>query len=188
MFPFAQVMKVKRLYMIGGTMGIGKTTVSQLIKRSLNNSVFLDGDWCWDAHPFQVTEETKEMVLNNICFLLNQFIACSAYQNIIFCWVLHEQTIIDTILSHLDLSHCEANVISLIGSETELRARLMKDVIAGQRTPDVVERSIARIPNYAALHTVKINTDRKTPEEIAAEIIARSGRDHFAEPECFRWK
>ena len=90
-------MELKRIYIIGGTMGIGKTTVSQLIKRKLDNSVFLDGDWCWDAHPFQVTEETKKMVLENICFLLNQFIHCSAYQNIIFCWVLHEQNIIDTI-------------------------------------------------------------------------------------------
>ena len=99
-------------------MGIGKTTVSQLIKRKLDNSVFLDGDWCWDAHPFQVTEETKKMVLENICFLLNQFIHCSAYQNIIFCWVLHEQNIIDTILANIDKTDCELKVVSLICSET----------------------------------------------------------------------
>lgn len=153
-------------------MGIGKTTVSQLIKENLNNSVFLDGDWCWDAHPFQVTEETKKMVLQNICFLLNQFIHCSAYQNIIFCWVLHEQNIIDTILANIDKTDCEVKVISLICSETELRARLMKDVNAGKRTEDVVERSVMRIPNYASLHTIKIHTDKKTPQEIADEMIA----------------
>ena len=111
-------MELKRIYIIGGTMGIGKTTVSQLIKRKLDNSVFLDGDWCWDAHPFQVTEETKKMVLENICFLLNQFIHCSAYQNIIFCWVLHEQNIIDTILANIDKTDCELKVVSLICSET----------------------------------------------------------------------
>jgi len=61
--------------MIGGTMGIGKTTVSQYLKTELNNSVFLDGDWCWDMHPFQVTDETKEMVIRNICALLNNFSA-----------------------------------------------------------------------------------------------------------------
>ena len=64
---------MKTLYLIGGTMGVGKTTVSQQLKKDLINSVFLDGDWCWDASPFQVTEETKEMVLNNICYLLNNF-------------------------------------------------------------------------------------------------------------------
>ena len=48
-------------------MGVGKTTVSQQLKKTLRNSVFLDGDLCWDADPFQVTEETKKMVMQNIC-------------------------------------------------------------------------------------------------------------------------
>lgn len=77
---------MKTLYLIGGTMGVGKTTVSQQLKKDLANSVFLDGDWCWDADPFQVTDETKEMVMDNICYLLNNFLHCSAYENVIFCW------------------------------------------------------------------------------------------------------
>ena len=79
---------MKTVYLIGGTMGVGKTTVCQCLKRKLENSVFLDGDWCWDSYPFQVTEETKRMVIENICFLLNQFIHCSAYSDIIFGWVM----------------------------------------------------------------------------------------------------
>ncbi|MBR4062948.1 MAG: AAA family ATPase, partial [Clostridia bacterium] len=98
---------MKTLYMIGGTMGVGKTTVCQQLKRDLQNSVFLDGDWCWDASPFQVTDETKAMVTNNICYLLNNFLKCSAYDNIIFCWVMHEQRIIDSILEKLDTQNCE---------------------------------------------------------------------------------
>ena len=54
---------MKKLFIIGGTMGIGKSTVSQILKQKLPNSVFLDGDWCWDSSPFQVTAETKEMVI-----------------------------------------------------------------------------------------------------------------------------
>ena len=72
---------MKTLYMIGGTMGVGKTTVCQQLKQDLPNSVFLDGDWCWDASPFQVTDETKAMVTNNICYVLNNFLKCSAYSN-----------------------------------------------------------------------------------------------------------
>ena len=52
---------MKRLYVIGGTMGVGKTTVCRRLARRLPNSAFLDGDWCWDMHPFQVTEETRRM-------------------------------------------------------------------------------------------------------------------------------
>ena len=39
---------MKTLYMIGGTMGVGKTTVCQQLKQDLQNSVFIDGDWCWE--------------------------------------------------------------------------------------------------------------------------------------------
>ena len=59
---------------------------------------FLDGDWCWDMEPFLVTEETKAMVQENIVFLLRRFLACSAYENVIFCWVMHRQEILDNLL------------------------------------------------------------------------------------------
>ena len=49
------------MYLIGGTMGIGKTTVSQLIKVILPNSVFLDGYWYWDMYPFQATNVKKRL-------------------------------------------------------------------------------------------------------------------------------
>ena len=163
---------MKKLFIIGGTMGIGKSTVSQILKRNLPNSVFLDGDWCWDSCPFQVTAETKEMVIKNICAVLNNFLKCSAYENIIFCWVMHEQSIIDAILSGLDTANCRVLTVSLLCSEQELTQRLQKDVAAGIRTPDVIERSVQRIPLYQNLDTIKVNTSGKSATEVAQEIAA----------------
>lgn len=162
---------MKRLYIIGGTMGVGKTTVCQKLKAELNNSVFLDGDWCWDASPFQVTEETKAMVTDNICYLLNNFLRCSAYENVIFCWVLHQQTIIDSIVENLDTAHCEVKIISLIADEESLRERLNKDVEKGMRASVVIERSISRIPLYQTLNTIKVDTNEKSVAMIVDEII-----------------
>lgn len=161
---------MKRLFIIGGTMGIGKSTVSQILKRQLPRSVFLDGDWCWDANPFQVTAETKAMVLQNICTLLNNFLKCTAYENVIFCWVMHEQDIIDTILSRLNTADCRITIVSLTVSKEELTARLQKDIAAGIRTPDVIERSVQRIPIYQRLNTIKINTSGKSAAVVAQEI------------------
>ena len=161
---------MKTLYMIGGTMGVGKTTVCQQLKQDLPNSVFLDGDWCWDASPFQVTDETKAMVTNNICYLLNNFLKCSAYENIIFCWVMHEQSIIDSILEKLDTHNCDVKCVSLVAEERTLCERLSMDVERGIRSEDVMERSIARIPMYQALGTIKIDTNAKTVAMIANEI------------------
>ena len=152
-------------------MGVGKTTVSQQLKQDLPNSVFLDGDWCWDASPFQVTEETKAMVTDNICYLLNSFLHCSAYENVIFCWVMHQQSIIDSIIEKLDVQNCDVKCISLILDEINLRERLTADVEKGIRTADVIDRSVARIPLYQTLDTIKIDTSNKTVQMIADEIM-----------------
>lgn len=163
---------MKTIYLIGGTMGVGKTAVCQQMKYLLNNSVFLDGDWCWDANPFQITAETKTMVVDNICHLLNNFIHCSAYENIVFCWVLHRQDVIDSLLEKLDTQQCNIKAISLVCDRETLKARLQKDIDNGIRTADIIDRSIERRPLYQQLNTVKIDTTSKSVDAVAKEIIA----------------
>lgn len=162
----------KSLYLIGGPMGVGKTTVCQLLKRRLERAVFLDGDWCWDADPFQVTDETKQMVLDNIRYLLNSFLGCSAYQNILFCWVMHEQSILDVILSGLALDGCEVCALSLICTPEVLEERLRQDIRRGLRGPDSIPRSQSRLPLYDSLRTQKIDVSHLTPEQTAERIAA----------------
>ena len=161
---------MKRLYLIGGTMGIGKTSVCRALKTKLENAVFLDGDWCWDADPFHVTDETKRMVVDNICHLLNNFIHCSAYENVVFCWVMHEQGIIGEILARLDLAHCEVVAVSLVCRSEVLAARLRRDIEAGIRREDVLARSLARLPLYDALDTRKVDVSDRSIDEIAEWI------------------
>ncbi len=163
---------MKHLYLIGGPMGVGKTTVCRELQKRLDRSVFLDGDWCWDANPFQVTEETKAMVTENICFLLNNFLRCSAYDHVIFCWVLHQQAILDGLLSRLDLGDCELRAVSLTASPEALTARIESDIRAGRRDPGALERSLSYLPLYGALNTEKLDVSELTPEEAAARLEA----------------
>ena len=142
---------MKRLYLIGGPMGVGKTTVCRELQKRLDRSVFLDGDWCWDAHPFQVTEETKTMVLENICFLLNNFLRCPAYDHVIFCWVLHQQAILDDLRSRLNTRDCQVRAVSLVTSPEVLTARLKADIRAGRRDRDALARSLPYLPLYDGL-------------------------------------
>ncbi len=141
------------------------------MEKKLDRCVFLDGDWCWDMHPFQVTEETKRMVVENICFLLNNFIRCSAYENVVFCWVMHEQSMIDDIVSQLDTANCKLHLVSLVCGEQALKARLQKDVEAGIRTEDVICRSVGRIPLYNKLKTRLVDVSRIGAEQAADFII-----------------
>lgn len=170
---FVMRKKRKTLYLIGGAMGVGKTTVCRELKRLLPGSVLLDGDWCWDMHPFTVTEETKAMVMDNICHCLNNFLKCSALENVVFCWVMDRQEILDDILSRLDLTDCRVISVSLTCTPEALRCRLQKDIDAGLRTADILGRSAARLPHYECLNTEKLDTTGKTAKEIARLLAGR---------------
>lgn len=162
---------MKHLYLIGGTMGVGKTTTCRSLQQMLRPSVFLDGDWLWDMNPFQVTHETRQMVLGNICACLCNFLQCSAHQYILFCWVMHEQAIIDQIVSRLPLTDCKLHSVSLVCSKQALTCRVTDDIASGARSEDSLPRSIARLPLYQALDTLKLDTSEITPEQAAAYIL-----------------
>lgn len=162
---------MKNLYIIGGTMGVGKTTVCNRLKKELDNSVFFDGDWCWDSNPWVINEETRAMVIDNIHHLLINFLNCSAYENVIFCWVLHKQEIIDNILKDIDLKKYNVKLISLVCNEANLIARLRSDVINDVReSNDIIYSSLKKLPLYSALNTIKIDTSNKSVDQIVKEI------------------
>lgn len=89
------------------------------------------------------------------------FLYCSAYKHIIFCWVMDRQSIIDSIVERLDVKGCVVTCISLMADARSLRERLSADVLKGIRTADVIERSVVRIPLYQELDTIKIDTKRE---------------------------
>ena len=169
---------MKKLFMIAGPMGVGKTAVCQALKTSLDKSVFLDGDWCWDMHPFNVNEETKTMVLDNICFLLNNFIKCSALDNIIFCWAMHEQAIMDGILARLNTDNCRVLPVCLVCSESALKKRLQGDILRGLRQEDVIKRSLERLKLYDEFKGIKLDVTKDTVQDTVQKLLA------CAENEC----
>ncbi len=161
---------MKKLIFVGGSMGVGKTATCRALQRLLPRCVFLDGDWCWDMQPFTVTEETKAMVLRNIHFLLNSFLACSELESVLFCWVMDEQSILDAVLDGLDTQDCLVRVVYLTCTPEALQQRLQQDVAAGLRTQDVIGRSLARLQKIQALAQKKLDTTDLSAEQAAAEL------------------
>lgn len=153
-------------------MGVGKSAVCDVLVGLLRPGVYLDGDWCWNMRPFSVTEETKAMVMDNICAMLSRFLQCPELQYVIFGWVMHQQAILDEICSRLPLKGVTVHKLSLLVSEETLRQRLSRDIAAGRRTEDAIERSLAYLPLYKELDTRKLWTDGLTPRETAMQIAA----------------
>jgi hypothetical protein len=86
---------------------------------------------------------------------------------------MHEQAIIDDIISRLDAENCKFHLISLVCNAQALQARLRKDVDAGIRTEDVIRRSVERLPLYEKLNTYKVDVSKIIPEQ-AADFIIRN--------------
>lgn len=144
---------MKHVYLIGGPMGIGKSTICNQLNQDLDHSVFLDGDWCWNMDPFVVNQDTKNMVLDNITHCLNNFIHTPGIENIIFCWVMHKQDIIDQIIQKLDTEGVDIHLISLICEKEELIKRMLID----RRDNKTIRKSLQYLELYKDLDTQKID-------------------------------
>ncbi|MBO1678307.1 AAA family ATPase [Bittarella massiliensis (ex Durand et al. 2017)] len=160
----------KQLIVVNGTMGVGKTATCQALKKMVTPSVFLDGDWCWDMEPFVVSEENKKMVMENIAFLLRNFLQNSSLQYVLFGWVIHQRAILDDLLGRLAGLPFDCRVFTLVCTPETLRIRLQRDVERGLRTAGVIPRSLDRLPLYGQMGTKKIDVSRITAREAAAEI------------------
>ena len=134
-------------------MGIGKSTICNQLNQDLDHSVFLDGDWCWNMDPFVVNQDTKNMVLDNITHCLNNFIHTPGIENIIFCWVMHKQDIIDQIIQKLDTEGVDIHLISLTCEKEELIKRMLID----RRDNQTIRKSLQYLELYKDLDTQKID-------------------------------
>jgi hypothetical protein len=160
----------KTLYLISGPMGAGKTAVSEQLVKQLPQAVMLDGGWCWAMDPFVVNDATKAMVMDNIQHLLNAFIQAPDLVNIVFCWVMDEQAIIDDVLAGLTMQGVRLVNVSLMPSAEKLTQNITADIRAGIRTADAIPQAIARLPKFAAVNSIKLDTTDLVPAQAAAMI------------------
>ncbi|WP_238918357.1 AAA family ATPase [Clostridium sp. YIM B02555] len=161
----------KKLIIINGTMGVGKTATCRELNKKLKNSVWLDGDWCWMINPFKVNEENKEMVIDNITYLLKNFLKNSTIEYVIFNWVIHIEEIFEEILKPLNALDFEIIKITLTCSEEALKNRILEDVKHNIRNDDCLLRSINRLEMYKDMSTKQIDTSELSIVETVKEIV-----------------
>lgn len=151
-------------------MGVGKTSVSKALYKQLDNSFWLDGDNCWMMNPFEVTSENKYMVIDNITYLINNFIKNSKSKYIILNWVIHTDEIMDSILYKINMDKIDLYKITLICDEDTLVKRIKKDIKSGIRDEDNIKRSLDKLKLYKNMNTLKIDTANKSIDEIVENI------------------
>jgi len=162
---------MKKLVILSGTMGVGKTAVGRELALRLPACAFLDGDWCWTYRRELVNEETKALVEGNIIHMLRGYLRSQSYENIVFAWVLHRQEIWDAILRGLEGLEYKLHPFVLMASKETFRERFLSDVVRGMRRAEDLEPAWERMGMYDNVRAERFLTDQLTPGE-AAEALA----------------
>ena len=162
---------MKKLIFIGGTMGVGKTTLAKSLMTKLTSAVYLDGDWCWYTNPWILNEETRKIVILNAEDMLRRFIESKSYETIIFTWILYDNAIIKEITDALPMEKVEFYNISLVADEKTIVKRLERDIDAGLRPLIVIPRSKERLKHYKDVSSLHVDTTDKTKEGVLNEVL-----------------
>jgi len=161
----------KKLIIINGTMGIGKSVTCKELNKALEKSVWLDGDWCWMMNPFIVNDENKNMVIGNITYLLRNFLTNSSFEYVIFNWVIHTEEIFEMLLKRIDDLEFQLFKITLTCSEESLKKRILNDIQNNLRKEDSLKNALERLQLYENMDTVKIDTSNVNIQETVSKII-----------------
>lgn len=156
----------KTLVFINGVPGVGKSTISNQLLKRLNNAFFLDGDWCWMMNPWNFTDENKSLVEDNIIHILNNYLQHSSYQFIIFSWVMHKETIINSLINKLDTDDVKLFKFTISANASILKERMIKD----GRNQEQITSSINKLNFYENMNTIKIDTSKLNVIEAVNKI------------------
>jgi len=161
---------MKKLIIINGAPGVGKTTTCMELREILPKNVFLDGDWCWYSNPFVLTDETKKLFETNLSFLLNSFIACSEFENIILSICTRHKHLIQQRINNLDMTNTVANQFILYCQKNTRMQRINDDMSMRKRRADIFENPKWETA-FDHIQTQKIDTTNLTARQVA-KIIA----------------
>lgn len=163
---------MKKLILIIGANGIGKSTASVEILRHLTGSAYIDSDACRQFNTKSgFNEEAIELQKNNLILLMKYYFAASFIQYIIFPYGFHghRKKLFDEMIRELrkDIKF-EICIILLICDEAENIRRMKAD----NRDADRIRRAIENTRSiYDTLDIPRIDVTNLTPEQTAIKII-----------------
>lgn len=96
-------MKVKKLLVIIGSNGVGKSTSAKAFLDKYTGSAFVDSDWCRAINPFPFTQETKKTVTDNLYCLIRNYLLCEEILQVVFTYGFHGERkgIFDEVIQRL---------------------------------------------------------------------------------------
>ena len=158
-------MPKQKLIIIAGSPCVGKTTVTQKLFTSYENSAYFDGDWAWCVNPFSVDDPRLRNGDKTMSFALSTYLN-SGFDYVFFSSVVVvDKTIREAILKDITAKDYSVIGITLTCSEETLRERHKK-------RGDQNECSFFWLHLKPYKDDYVINTDNKSVQQIVDEIKA----------------
>ena len=167
-------MGAKKLVMIAGPAGVGKTAVCKVLFGQIEGCAWLDADWCWMVNPYiGKTTEQKRYAEGAFGYLLNGYLADDNTKVILFCWLMHSDFMFDLVTDRLDGAGYDLVKIALICTDRTIYVERMKK--DGRRQEQIAQD--VDMAQFARLDAHVIDVAHMSVAEVAARItdIARIG-------------
>lgn len=92
---------MKTVYILNGPLGVLKEEVCLIMKMKLIASVYFNLDNLWQTNPFILNDETKNMLIDNASYIINNYLKSDFYQNIIISCSLPDKMLINKLEAKL---------------------------------------------------------------------------------------
>ena len=161
------------IIIINGSLGVGKSTIADLLHTKFDKSVHLDGDYIGDVHPFEIYDEARITYLYRTLAHLIRFHQENGYFNFVINYVFESAESLQELLDLLTPLDPDIHTYWLTCDEKEQAKR-----IQGRNRPELeweLNRfvELQRIQAKAAQAGFigkQVDTSSLTLQEIADQI------------------
>ena len=161
---------MKKLVMIAGPAGVGKTTVCKTLFSATKNSAWLDADWCWMVNPYPgKTEAQKRYAERAFGYILDGYLEDEGTTHIFFSWLMHGDFMFDLVTDQIKHKNYELHKFVLVCEDAKVfRERKEMDGRIPEQIHEHVDMSAFRRMNA---HIIDVSD--KTPADVVEEIRQR---------------
>lgn len=158
---------MKKLIIVAGAAGIGKTVVCNELFKSMNGSAWLDGDWCWMVNPYPgKTAEQKIYVEKAFGYILDGYLNDPNTHTVFFSWCIHSNFMFELVTERITYTDYKLKKIALICDTEEHIRRLKAD---NRREEQITNHG--NMEKYRALDAHLIDTTKLSVSDTVKEIL-----------------
>jgi broad-specificity NMP kinase len=157
---------LKNFIIVNGAMGVGKTSICKELNKKLVNSAWLDGDWCMMMNPF--TEANQKIFLDNIYYLLNNYLSHPTFEYVLFSWLIPREDMMNYMIKKLSDNDFRLIRVTLLCADDKLRERMLRT----GRDELTIEKSMLYQETFKNSNTTeKVDTTELSLGETADEVL-----------------